>query len=109
LNTENKCHRLYWLCGHSGKRYPAGVAFYNQNKGDYRLKVDTFCDGKSVFVKPISMTDGIINFRVETVVNTNKGSHRTEIGVGHASVEAGYPIYMDIGPYERTLVLEAAA
>jgi hypothetical protein len=105
-----KCHRLYWLCGQSGRRYPAGVAFYNELKNDYRLCVDTFCENKVVFLKPISMTDGVINFRVESAVRKNGAVlHRAEIGIGHASVDDAFPIYMDIGPYDRTLVLEAAA
>ena len=105
-NNEVKCHRLYWLCSQSGRRYPAGVAFFNESKGDYRLKVDAFCEEKSVYLKPVSMLDGVVNYRVEA---TKKGGQfRAEIGVGHASVNEGYPIYMDIGPYDRTLVLEAA-
>ena len=79
-------------------------------KGDYRLKVDTFCEDKTVYLKPISMTEGIINFRVESVVRKKASApHRAEIGVGHASVVEGFPIFMDIGPYNRTLVLEATA
>lgn len=106
-NSEVKCHRLYWLCGQTGRRFPAGVAFFNEDKGNYRLKVDTFCEEKSVFLFPVSMTDGVINFRVETV--KKGGGFKSEIGVGHASVDTGYPIYMDIGPFDRTLVLEATA
>jgi len=90
-------------------RHPAGVAFYNEPQGDYRLKVDTFPEDKAYYLKPISMTDGVINFRVEAALR-KKGVvlHRAEIGCGHASIESGYPVYMDIGPYSRTLVLEAA-
>ena len=108
-NEKTKCHRLYWHCAESGQRYPAGVAFFNEPQGDYRLKVDMFPEDKVVYLKPISMTDGVINFRVEATVRKNGVVlHRAEIGVGHASVESGFPIYMDIGPYSRTLVLEAA-
>ncbi len=106
-NNEVKCHRLYWVNPKSGRRSNAGVAFYNESKGDYRLKIDTFCDDKVVYLKPVSMMDGVINYRVEA---TKKGGqYRSEIGVGHANVDDGYPIYMDIGPFDRTLVLEGAA
>lgn len=109
MNQEKtKYHRLYWLCSESGQRHPAGVAFFNEPQGDYRLKVDTFPEDKVIYLKPISMTDGVINFRVEAAVRKNGVVlHRAEIGVGHASMESGYPIYMDIGPYSRNLVLEA--
>ena len=105
--SEVKCHRLYWLCGHSGRRLPAGVALFNESKGDYRLKVDTFCEENSIYLKPVSMTEGVVNYRVEAA--KKGGGFRAEIGTGHASVDVGFPIYMDIGPYDRTLVLEAAA
>lgn len=107
-----KCYRLYWLCSQSGRSLPAGVGFYNESKGDYRLSVDVFCENKIVFLRPISMTDGMINFRVESAIKKKSGigvHHRAEIGVGHANAKDGFPIYMDIGPYDRTLVMEAAA
>ena len=108
-NTNAKIHKLYWLAQDSGKRYPAGVAFYNELQGDYRLKVDTFPEDKVIYLKPISMSDGLIHFRVETAVRKQGVVlHRAEIGEGHASIESGYPIFMDIGPFARTLVLEAA-
>ncbi len=111
-DKENKYHRLFWLCSQTGRRYPAGVAFYNEPKGDYRLCVDAFCENKVVFLKPSSMEDGVIHFRVETAIRKKDGTgvhHRAEIGIGHANSEDGFPIYMDIGPYNRTLVLEATA
>jgi len=110
LKTENtKCHRLHWLCNETGKRYPAGVAFYNELQGDYRLKVDTFPEDKVIYLKPISMSDGLIHFRVEAAVRKQGVVlHRAEIGEGHANIESGYPIFMDIGPFARTLVLEVA-
>jgi hypothetical protein len=109
-NEKAKCHRLYWLCNLTGRRFPAGVAFYNETKGDYRLCVDTFCENKVIYLKPISVDDDQINFRVESAVRKDGLIlRRSEIGVGHASVENEFPIYMDIGPFDRTLVLEATA
>lgn len=109
MNTENKCHALYWLDNDSGQKIPAGVAFFNSIEGDYRLKVDTFCNDKQVYLKPVSMEEGVINFRVEALSHRRSGpSIRNDIGTGHAAVRDGYPIYLDIGPFSRTLVLEAA-
>lgn len=109
LNTENKCHDLYWLDSDSGQRIPAGIAFFNSDEGDYNLKVDTFCYDKQIYLKPVSMEEGVINFRVESLEYLRSGAPlRNEIGTGHAIIRDGYPIYMDIGPFSRTLVLEAA-
>ena len=71
--------------------------------------MDLFSEDKVFYLKPVGMKDGLINFRVEAAVRKNGVVlHRAEIGEGHASAESGYPIYMDIGPFCRTLVLEAA-
>jgi hypothetical protein len=110
LDNTNKLHRLYWVCRTSGKRFPAGVAFYNETAGDYRLKVDTFCQDKSVFLKPVSLHNEVIQFRVEAVVRRKDGpAQRVEIGMGEAEASKGFPIVMNIGPFDRSLVLEATA
>jgi hypothetical protein len=108
MENKSKVHRLYWQT-QSGRRVPAGVAFYNEEQGDYRLKVDTFCEERSVYVKPVAVSDGVVQFRVEALLKKTQGIKRSEIGSGQASVEKGFPIYLDIGPYDRTLVIEAAA
>ena len=112
MNRENEnCHRLYWLCNESGRRYPAGVAFFNESQGDFRLKVDLFPEDKVIYVKPVSvsLSENVVKFRVEAAIRKNGVvTHRAEIGVGHGSVDPGKQIYMDLGPYCRTLVLENA-
>jgi hypothetical protein len=109
-DDKQKVHRLFWECPESGRRIPAGVAFYNDRQGDYRLCIDAFCDTKVYYLRPVSMSEGVINFRVESMVNKPDGiRQRREIGVGHASASEHYPVFMEIGPYDKTLVLEAAA
>lgn len=110
MENENKIHRLYWLCKSSGKRFPAGVAFYNEANGDYRLKVDTFCQDKSVYLKPVALQNEMIQFRVESVLRKKEGpGQRVEIGFGEANAAKGFPIVMNIGPFDRALIMEAAA
>ena len=107
--TITKCHRLYWLSSDSDHKTSAGVAFYDPPEGDYRLKIDAFCDEKKIYLKPTSMEEGMLNFRVECMIRKNSGPPlRRDIGFGQASVSDGYPIYIDIAPFDRTLVLEAA-
>lgn len=107
---NSRCHRLFWVCGESGQRYPAGVAFYNEPQGDYRLKVDMFAEDKVYYLKPVGTAEGLIQFRVEAALRKNGVVyHRTEVGIGHASAEAGFPVYMDVGPFSRALVMEAAS
>lgn len=104
---KNEKFSLYWVCNQTGRKHPAGVAFFNETQGDYRLKVDVMPEEKIVYLKASSLHEGKVLYRIETVVKKNgRPAHRTEIGAGYANADDGYPIYMDIGPFSRTLVLE---
>lgn len=107
LDKKSETFNLFWLCNQTGRKHPAGVAFFNEPQGDYRLKIDTMPDEKLIYLKVSSMSDGVIYYRVEAAVKkAGRITHRSEIGSGHANANDGYPIYMDIGPFSRTLVLE---
>lgn len=51
--TEKKSEKfsLQWLCPLTGRKHPAGVAFFNEEQGDYRLKVDVMPDDKVLYLK----------------------------------------------------------
>jgi hypothetical protein len=98
---------LHWLCPHTGRRVPAGVAFYNQQQGDYRLKLDVMPEEKMLYLKASSASDNRTRFRVESAVKRGgQVTHRAEIGSG---VSKDDEIHMDIGPFSRLLVLEKGA
>ncbi len=108
-NKKAEKFNLYWLCNKTGSTLPAGVAFYNESQGDYRLKVDTFADDKLVFLKLTGTSDGTIYYRVDTVVRKQgQATHRAQIGSGHSKAESGLPVFMDIGPYSKVLMMEEA-
>lgn len=97
---------LFWLCTQTGKKHPAGVAFFNEEQGDYRLKVDLLPEDKTLFLKVISSSDNVTYYRVESAVKkAGRVVHRAEVGTGFTKKEDS-TIYMDIGPFARTLVLE---
>lgn len=107
---KNEKFNLLWFCPLTGKNHPAGVAFFNEDQGDYRLKVDVMPEDKVLYLKTSSMAGEKVLYRVEVAVRKNgRVSHRAEIGTGYANLNEGYPIYMDIGPYSRQLVLEQPA
>ena len=109
LTGNCKKFNLSWLCRETGQKHSAGVAFFNQPQGDYRLKIDIFPEERTVYLKAVSLTDGMVHYRVETLIKKNgKLSHRADIGSGYSNEQDGYPIYMDIGPFQRLLVLEDA-
>lgn len=106
INNNSK-FLLYWLCQLTGKKVPAGVAFFNEPQGDYRLKVDVMPEDKVFYLKPTSVHEGKVLYRIEAAVRKEgRVIHRTEIGTGYSNMNEGYPIYMDIGPFSRLLVLE---
>ena len=104
---QAKGFKLYWLSKESGRRHPAGVAFFNESSGDYRLKIDVMPEEKLVYLKAITSTEKVIHYRVETAIRKQgRVTHRAEIGSGYANLDEGFPVYMDVGPYERQLVME---
>ena len=97
---------LYWLCNQTGRKHPAGVAFFNEEQGDYRLKIDVMPDDKTLFLKAISSSNEMTYYRIEAAVKkAGRVVHRAEIGAGYGKKEE-HVVYMDIGPFSRTLVLE---
>jgi hypothetical protein len=99
---------LYWLCEQTGRRHPAGVAFYNEDQGDYRLKIDVMPEEKTLYLKAISSGPDVTYYRVEAAVKkAGRVVHRAEVGSGYAKKDDS-TIYMSIGPFSRTLVLEQA-
>lgn len=58
-------------------------------------------------MKITSMSDGVIRYRVETVARKGgHGANRVEIGRGHSSAEGAYPVFLELGPFSKTLVME---
>jgi hypothetical protein len=61
-------------------------------------------------MKVSSMTEGKVLYRLEvTVRKEGRVTHRAEVGIGYCNVDEGYPIYIDVGPFSRQLVLEQRA
>lgn len=106
LNQKSERLNLFWLCAQSGRKQPAGVAFYNSEQGDYRLKVDIMPEDKTLFLKAVSTSADTTYFRVEAAVRkAGRVVHRTDVGSGYAKKDDNQ-VYMDIGPYSRMLVME---
>lgn len=100
---------LYWLCEQTGRRHPAGVAFFNEDQGDYRLKVDILPEEKTLYLKAVSSSEDTTYYRIEaTVKKAGRVAHRAEVGSGYAKKDDS-TIYMSVGPFSRTLVLEQQA
>lgn len=105
-NQKSQRLQLNWLCSQTGRKQPAGVAFFNQEQGDFRLKVDIMPEDKTLFLKAVSSSDDTTYYRVESAVRKDgRVVHRAEVGSGYAKKNDSV-VYMDIGPFSRMLVLE---
>ena len=59
---------LWWENKASKIRNYAGIAFYNEQFGEYYLKTDVlFGNGNPLYCKIVGSTDDIIRYRVEVV------------------------------------------
>lgn len=109
--TKPEKFYLWWMDRQTSKRLPAGVAFYEEKFSEYRLKIDFFqaIQGKQdhqFFLKPIGSTGDRLLFRVETVIKKDgKYAGRYPIGEGYASKETDGEVFIDLGPFEKNLVL----
>ena len=105
--TKNETFQLWWYDQQTNKYYPAGVAFHDEQFGEYRLKIDMHPENQ-YYLKPMDSTNGYINFRVEVVIKRNGKFHqRRPIGEGFSSPDTNGDIVMNLGPYSRKLLLGA--
>ncbi len=106
IKEKNEKLELLWIDKESGQKFPAGAAFYHEDKGEYRLKIDAMSDDKLILLKPAQSENGEIKYRVEVILKKNgKFLRYAPIGVGRSGPQTGRYIFMDLGPFSRSLVL----
>lgn len=94
----------------TGSRQKAGVAFYEEEYGEYRLKIDFLSLAEdrppNVFLRAIGAKNGHTDFVVEAVVRINRENvKRTAIGSGFSATVRGDEVHMKLGPFENILVM----
>lgn len=107
---SSETYYLWWLDPTTQKRTQAGVAFYEEGFGEYRLKIDFLSalleKPGQFYLRSIGTIDNRILFRAEAVVKKNgKYAGRFPIGDGYSSKETDGEIHIAFGPFEKTLVL----
>ena len=107
VKEKNKKLELLWIDKDSGQQFPAGAAFYHEDKGEYRLKIDAMSEDKLVFLKPTNSSNGEVKYRVDVALKKNgKFLRYSTIGFGSSGSQTGKYIFMDLGPFSRSLVLD---
>lgn len=102
---KNKLSTLFWHNQQTETRLEAGVAFYEENYGEYRLKIDLL-PGNRYYLRPVSSSDEKIRFVVEVVLKKKGGLFdRKIIGHGYSRGVHNREIWIEFGPFERPLVV----
>lgn len=96
---EQQKENLIWIDGQTGEVFHAGVAFYIEQFGEYRLILDA--PRTVLYLKPMGSSDGKIYYSVHaSIENNGKFSHRVEVGNGYSN-EQDSNIYMKLGRYSN--------
>lgn len=96
---------LWWYDEKTNRNLPAGVAFYDEQFSEYRLKLDIHPDTQ-YYLKPTGVQDESVSYRAEVVIKKDGKFHqRKVIGQGTSSKETSGDIFIEFGPYSKILVL----
>lgn len=99
LKIQNK-ENLIWIDKQTGEAFHAGVAFYVEEFGEYRLVLDA--PRTVLYLRPNSSVDGKIYYLVHAAIENNgRFSHRVEVGNGYSSNKENGNIYMKLGRYSN--------
>lgn len=102
---ENQAHHLWWFDKEQERYLPAGVAFYEESYGEYRLKIDVHPENQ-YYLRPILSTESGTQYRVEVVIKKKgKFKDRKAVGEGYTNQSTHGDIFINIGPYTRVLIL----
>ncbi|MBS1983267.1 MAG: hypothetical protein JST16_03770 [Bdellovibrionales bacterium] len=109
-NAKPEKAYLWWKDARTERCIPAGVAFYEAQYGEYRLKLDFLqamdSNGSQLYLRSIGIVDGQLMYRAETVVKKDgKYAGRRVVGEGYSSAETNGEVHINLGPFERLLVL----
>ena len=95
--------KLWWSDNEGNKTFPAGVAFYDERFGEYRLKIDIHPETR-FYLKSVSCEGDRILYRVDVVIKKDgRFKYRKPIGDGETNSERD--IVMNLWPYTKQLLL----
>lgn len=102
---KQKKEDLIWIDAETGERYHAGVAFFIEEFGEYRLVLDA--PRTVLYLRPSKSVCGEISYQIHAPIEVNgRFSHRVEVGSGYSSNETNNQIFMKLGRYSgQRLVL----
>lgn len=110
MNTVKKQKKddLVWLDMQTGEKFHAGVAFFLEEFGEYRLILDA--PRTVLYLRPHKAQGDDVSYLVHAPIDiSGKFSHRVEVGKGYSNKDTNNDIYMKLGRYAgQRLVLLAS-
>lgn len=112
--TYNNKFHLWWLNTITNKRLHAGLAYFNEEKGDYSLilsSLETSYEKKrsfEVFLRPILTGCSSIYYRVEKVISCRGKVNRHTVGEAFLNEKTDGEVHITFEPYtssEKKLIL----
>ncbi len=111
-----KKENLIWMDPQTGEKYHAGVAFFEDRFGEYRMILDA--PRTILYLRPQSSENDKIAYTVHAPIEKNgKFAARVLVGNGYSDEGTNGQVYMKIGRYlpqrlvlipEETMVSESA-
>lgn len=96
---------LSWLDSKKGTRKPAGVAFFDSEFGDYRLKLDFFPETQ-YYLRSMGGDSVTVRYRLEVVHKSKEGKFQRRVPVGEGSSFTSGEIRIAPFPFEKELILD---
>ena len=97
---KNKKLHLYWLDDVNSDQYSAGVAFREEEYGEYRLKIDSWPE-RRLYLKAVKTDNERIDYRVEEVIKIKSEFIRISIGFGYGDKGTNHNVIIHIAPHLR--------
>ena len=98
-------HYLWWEDRENQSNLAAGVAFWDDEFGEFRLKIDIF-PGQNYYLRTVGSANGRPIYRAEVAVKKN-GRFVARRAVGEGKILDQYPeqIFINFGPFSKRLVM----
>ena len=103
-HEKTETYYLWWVDPNRGTRNPAGVAFFDNEFGDYRLKLD-FLPENQYYLRCIGGSTERVQYRLEVVHKNKEGKFLRRVPVGEGSSVPNGDIQIRVFPFDKELVL----
>lgn len=95
---KQKKDDLIWIDTQTGEKCHAGVAFFIEEFGEYRMILDA--PRTVLYLRPNKAMCGEVQYSVFAPIEANgKVTHRVEVGRGYANENTNNDVYIKLGRY----------